>query len=193
MKIFIKNMVCPRCILVVKQILITSGLKATNVVLGEVDLDEKPADKQWLVFKEELGKVGFELLADQKLQKVEKVKTTLIQKVQQGKIEEHFSVSAFLKGRVFKNYSYISKLFSEVSGTTIENYFILQKIEKAKEWLVYNEMTVSEIALQLGYTNSQNFSSQFKRIAGVTPTGFKKDGILKRKHLDEVSHGVNPI
>lgn len=186
MKIVIKNMVCARCIIVVNQILTASGLDANNVILGEVDLIEKPSDAKWLVFKEELEKAGFELLDDQKMQRIEKIKKILIQKVQEGKVEEHFSLSAFLGGHIFKNYSYLSKTFSEIQGITIEHFFILQKVEKAKEWLLYNELSVSEIAMNLGYSSSQNFSSQFRKITGYAPSDFKKVGLQQRKFLDSV-------
>lgn len=179
-------MVCPRCIIVVTQILKASGLNASNVILGEVDLVEKPSDEQWLVFKDELKKVGFELLDDQKMRRIEKIKNLLIQKAQEGKIEEHFSLSTFLSGQVFKNYSYLSKTFSEIHGITIEHFFILQKIEKAKEWLLYNELSISEIASNLGYSSSQNFSSQFKKVTGFAPTDFKKVGLRERKSLDTI-------
>ena len=133
-----------------------------------------------------LESVGFELLDDQKTKQIEKIKNLLIQKVQNGDVEEHFSVSKFLSAEIYKDYSNLSKLFSEVEGITIEQFFILQKIEKAKEWLVYNQLSLNQIAFQLGYSSSQHLSTQFKRITGMTPSEFKKNGILHRKPLDKI-------
>jgi AraC-like DNA-binding protein len=110
----------------------------------------------------------------------------LIEKVQQGNIEEHFSIFKFLNKTIFKDYSSTSKLFSEVEGITIEQFFILQKIEKVKEWLIYNELSLSEIAFRLGYSSTQHLSSQFKKLTGMTPTKFKSLGNRHRKAIDHV-------
>jgi AraC family transcriptional regulator len=186
MKLYIKNMVCQRCILSVEQILQQNNITAKNTRLGEVELNEPLSTEKLNDLSTALQQVGFELLDDQKTQQIEKIKNLLIQKVQEGEMEEHFSVSRFLSSEIFKDYSNLSKLFSEVEGITIEQFFILQKIEKAKEWLVYNELSLSQIALQLGYSSTQHLSAQFKRITGMTPTEFKKNGVLHRKGLDKV-------
>jgi AraC-like DNA-binding protein len=187
MKLFIKNMVCPRCIMSVEQILKDNNLEATYVHLGEIELVKKPGTKQLQQFAADLQKVGFELLDDQKTQLIEKIKTLLIQKVQKGDIEDHFSIYKYLSKEIFKDYSSLSKLFSEVEGITIEQFFILQKIEKTKEWLVYNELSLSQIAYNLGYSSSQHLSAQFKKLTGMTPTQFKSLGALHRHGIDEVS------
>jgi AraC family transcriptional regulator len=179
-------MVCQRCILSVEQILQQNNITAKNTRLGEVELNEPLSTEKLNDLSTALQQVGFELLDDQKTQQIEKIKNLLIQKVQEGEMEEHFSVSRFLSSEIFKDYSNLSKLFSEVEGITIEQFFILQKIEKAKEWLVYNELSLSQIALQLGYSSTQHLSAQFKRITGMTPTEFKKNGVLHRKGLDKV-------
>ena len=186
MLINIKNMVCQRCITSVEQILQANKIKAKNTRLGEVELIEALSAKKLEALGTDLENVGFELLDDQKTQQIEKIKNLLIQKVQQGDIEEHFSVAKFLSAEIYKDYSNLSKLFSDVEGITIEQFFILQKIEKAKEWLVYNELSLNQIALQLGYSSTQHLSSQFKRITGMTPSEFKKKGSLHRKPLDKV-------
>lgn len=179
-------MVCQRCITSVEQILQANKIKAKNTRLGEVELIEALSAKKLEALGTDLENVGFELLDDQKTQQIEKIKNLLIQKVQQGDIEEHFSVAKFLSAEIYKDYSNLSKLFSDVEGITIEQFFILQKIEKAKEWLVYNELSLNQIALQLGYSSTQYLSSQFKRITGMTPSEFKKKGSLHRKPLDKV-------
>jgi AraC-like DNA-binding protein len=186
MKLFIKNMVCPRCIMSVEQILKDCNISPKNIILGEVELIKPLSELQLKYLSKELRKVGFELLDSQKNRLIEKIKTTLIQKVQQGNIEEHFSLSKYLTQNIFKEYSTISKLFSEVESITIEQFFILQKIEKVKEWLVYDELSLGEIALNLGYSSTQHLSGQFKKITGMTPTQFKSLGTLPRKPIDSV-------
>lgn len=172
--------------MVVKQIVEDAGMQPMNVRLGEVEVNKEPSEKELEKLSNDLNAVGFELLDNQKTQLIERIKNLLIQKVQEGDIEEHFSVSKFLTEKIYKDYSSISKLFSEVEGITIEHFFILQKIEKTKEWLVYNELSLAEIAINLGYSSTQHLSNQFKKLTGMTPTQFKKIGTLHRKPLDGV-------
>ena len=186
MKLFIKNMVCPRCISSVEQILKENNLQAKYVRLGEIELVKTATKKQLENFSDGLQKVGFELLDDAKTQLIEQIKTLLIQKVQQANIEDHFSISKYLTDKIFKDYPSISKLFSEVEGITIEQFFLLQKIEKTKEWLIYNELSLSQIAFNLGYSSTQHLSSQFKKLTGMTPTQFKSLGSVHRKPIDGV-------
>ena len=186
MKLFIKNMVCPRCIMSVEQILHNHKIPSKYVRLGEVELEKDLSEKQLNLFSTELQKVGFELLDDAKTKLIEKIKMLLIQKVQDENIEEHFSINKYLTQKIFKDYSSLSKLFSEVEGITIEQFFLLQKIEKTKEWLMYNELSLSQIAFNLGYSSTQHLSSQFKKLTGMTPTQFKSLGTLHRKPIDNV-------
>lgn len=132
--------------------------------------------------------LGFEVLDDKKQKQIERIKGLLIKKVQSGSIEEHFSIIEFLSSALHKDYSYITRLFSEVEGITIEQYFILQKIEKVKEWLVYGEMNLSEISYRLGYSSVAHLSSQFKKVTGLTPSHFKKLGPSHRQALDKVKN-----
>jgi AraC-like DNA-binding protein len=187
MKLFIKNMVCPRCIMSVDQIIRENKLEAKYVHLGEIELTKIPNKNQLQKFSADLQKVGFEILDDSKKQLIEKIKTFLIQKVQEGNIEEHFSINKFLTANIYKDYSSLSKLFSEVESVTIEQFFILQKIEKAKEWLIYDENTLSQIAFNLGYSSTQHLSGQFKRLTGMTPTQFKSLGAEHRKAIDQLA------
>ena len=179
-------MVCPRCIMSVENILKENKLEPNYVRLGEIELVKTLNKKQLEELSDDLQKVGFELLDDQKKQVIEKIKNLLVQKVQQGNIEEHFSINKYLSQKVFKDYSSISKLFSEVEGITIEQFFILQKIEKSKEWLIYDELSLGQIAFNLGYSSSQHLSSQFKKLTGMTPTQFKSLGAIHRKAIDHV-------
>ena len=185
MKLYIKNMVCNRCIMVVKQELVNMKLQPLHVVMGEVELKKSLTAKQEDQLNERLKALGFELLDNEKQKRIEKIKSLLIQKVQQGELEDHFSISDFLTKSIYKDYSQLSRLFSEVEGTTIEQFFILQKIEKVKEWLIYAEFNLSEIAWKLNYSSVAHLSTQFKKATGLTPSALKKLG-GSRKSLDEV-------
>ncbi len=187
MKIFIKNMVCRRCILSVTQVLEKHGILLETVTLGEVALAHEPALEQLQDLRADLEILGFELLDDQRSQVIEKVKTLLIEQVQSGKVPESFSLVRFVGMALHRDYSAVSKLFTEVEGITLEQFFILQKIEKVKEWLVYNELTLSEIAYRLGYSSVAYLSGQFKKVTGMTPTEFKNNRSGHRHALDEVS------
>ena len=186
MHLIIKNMVCPRCITSVEGILEKNKLEAKYVRLGEVELTTTPGKKKLEQLAEDLKETGFELLDDQKTQLIEKVKNLLIQKVQSGSVEDHFSVSKYISENIYKDYSSVSKLFSEVEGVTIELFFILQKIEKTKEWLIYNEYSLGEIAFKLGYSSTQHLSNQFKKLTGMSPSQFKQLGSSHRKFIDAV-------
>lgn len=186
MKVYIKNMVCPRCITSVEQILKRNNLEAIYVRLGEAALLKKPTERQLSAFSQELLDTGFELLDDQRSQLIEQVKTILIQKIQSGNVEEHFSLTRFIGKKVFKDYSSVSKLFSELEGITLEQFFNLQKIEKVKELLIYKEQTLTQIAFDLGYSSTQHLSSQFKKLTGMTPSQFKQIGTLHRKSIDNI-------
>lgn len=186
MKLIIKNMVCPRCVQAVENILKQNDLKANYIHLGEVELQQELNSYQIDKLSLELKNLGFELLDDQKKQLIEKIKTLLIEEISKENIKDHFSISKFLSKRLLKDYSTISKLFSEVEGMTLEQYFILQKIEKVKELLTYNQLSLSEIAINLGYSSTQHLSNQFKKVTGMTPTKFKEIGAAHRRSLDTI-------
>lgn len=186
MKIFIKNMVCNRCIMVVREQFEKAGLKPVKVNLGEVELPAAPAPGQLEKLGKDLSELGFEILDDKRQKEIETIKKLLIEQVQSGDIEEHFSISDFLNKNLSRDYSRVSRLFSEVEGLTIEQFFILQKIEKVKEWLAYDELTLSEIAWKLGYSSVAHLSTQFKKVTGMTPTAFKELGASHRKPLDRL-------
>ena len=188
MKLYIKNMVCSRCVMVVKQQLLKQKLHPAIVSMGEVELQKPLSQTQLLQLNTGLKELGFEILDNQKQKQIETIKSLLIKKVQSGELEEHFSISVFLSLALNKDYSYISRLFSEVEGITIEQYFILQKIEKVKEWLVYGEKNLSEISYSLGYSSVAYLSAQFKKVTGLTPSHFKKMGNSHRLSLDSVQN-----
>ena len=179
-------MVCNRCIMVVTQQFEKAGLKPVEVNMGEVELSKEPSDTQLDKINLSLKNLGFEILDDQKQKQIEKIKNLLIGKIQSGEIEEHFTLSEFISKKLNKEYSQLSRLFSEVEGTTIEQFFILQKIEKVKEWITYDELTLSEIAWKLGYSSVAHLSAQFKKVTDLNPSHFKKLGENYRKSLDNI-------
>lgn len=179
-------MVCPRCVMAVKTVMDDVKLKYNRVELGEVELLQEPDEVQFAQLKQSLEAIGFEVLDDSRKQIIEKVKRFLRQTIQSGQMDEHFLISEQLSTHLHKDYSSISKLFSQVESITIEQFFILLKIEKAKEYLAYDEFSLSEIADKLGYSSVAYLSNQFKKTTGLTPTAFKQQHGL-RKPLDGVS------
>lgn len=179
-------MVCNRCITAVGQVLSDLKISPAVITLGEVELNSQLPEKQMLSLKRNLEALGFEILDDGKKRIIEKIKNVVIQKIHHSTIEEYERFSEILSKELRKDYSYLSNLFSEVEGITIEKYIINQKIEKVKELLVYDELSLSEIALRLGYSSVAHLSAQFKKITGLTPSFFKKSGGILRKTLDNV-------
>lgn len=186
MKLYIKNMVCNRCIMVVKSELDKLGLATRDIQLGEVDLVKEISKTEKSDLENALLKLGFELIDDKKSQLIEKIKSLIVELVHYRNNELKVNLSDYLGEKLNHDYKYITGLFSEVEGTTIEKYFIAQKIEKVKELLVYDELTLSEIAHRLNYSSVAHLSSQFKKITGLTPSYFKNLRTIKRKPLDEV-------
>jgi AraC-like DNA-binding protein len=157
-----------------------------SVQLGEVHLVHEPSEAQLAMLRERLQELGFELLDDGKKRIIEKIKTIIIEQIHYRSGDQIYNYSELLSTGLRKDYSYLSHLFSEVEGITIEKYIINQKIEKVKELLVYNELSLNEIAFRLGYSSVAHLSSQFKKITGLTPSHFKKLGGIHRKTLDQV-------
>lgn len=179
-------MVCTRCIMVVQNELDKLGLEAKNVTLGEVTLERPATESEKSKLEKALVPLGFELIDDKKSRLIEKIKTIIIQLVQQQDNDLKTNLSVLLSRELHHDYNYLSNLFSEVEGTTIEKYFIAQKIEKVKELLVYDELSLSEIAFRLNYSSVAYLSNQFKKVTGLTPSHFKQVKVEKRKPLDKV-------
>lgn len=187
MIIHIKNMVCDRCMMVVRQQLESSGLAYKQVQLGQVELAESPSAEQLEKLRANLKDWGFELLDDKRSQVVEKIKTTIVSLIHgQDADEFNLKLSAHLQDKLGLDYHYLSTLFSSVEGVTIERYAILQRIEKVKELLMYDEKSLSEISFELGYSSVQHLSQQFKKITGLTVSEFKKLKENRRKPLDSI-------
>ena len=186
MVFFIKNMVCNRCILVVNNIFESMGYPPSLIILGEVETSEPLSVDEIVNLRESLNSFGFELIDDSKSLIIEKIKTIVIEMVHHSEDKIKVNFSSLIETKLNKDYTYLSNLFSDVTGITIEKYVINQKIEKVKELLVYDELTLSEISYQLGYSSVSHLSAQFKKITGLTPGHFKMIKEKKRKPLDKV-------
>ncbi len=179
-------MVCNRCKMVVKSTLEDLGLNPMEVYLGEALLKETDIITVKDELKQKLQHLGFELLDDKMSRIVEKIKTQIISLVQDKSNTLSVNLSEYLAKQLHRDYNSLSNLFSEVEGITIEKYYILQKIEKVKELLVYDELTLSEIAFQFHYSSTAYLSNQFKKVTGLSPSHFKKMRTIKRKPLDRL-------
>lgn len=186
MRFYIKNMVCNRCILVVQQELQRLGIDDGKVTLGEVETNAAVSKDKLAQFEKNLDALGFELLDNQKQQQIEKIKSIIIQQIHHSKHENHYNYSEILSKALHKDYSYLSSLFSDVEGITIEKYIISQKIEKVKELITYDELSISEIAFRLGYSSAAHLSNQFKKVTGLTPSHFKQLAEKKRNPIDKI-------
>lgn len=182
--LYIKNMVCNRCIIAVQNELDKFHLEAKSIKLGEVTLAEEPTLQQKKELDKSLTAMGFEILDDKKQRTIEKIKNVIIETVHRRDAQLKTNLSDLISSALNQDYSALSNLFSEVEGITIEKYFIAQKIEKVKELLVYGELSLSQIADKLNYSSAAYLSNQFKRVTGLTPGHFKK--IRSRKPIDEV-------
>lgn len=181
----IKNMVCFRCKLAVEEKLKKLGLTPVQTELGEVTIAEKELTAtQEQQLREELTKIGFELLDDKRKQIIEQIKSVIINEVHYSEEPSREKFSSLISKALHYDYSYLSNLFSQVEGITIEQFILTQKIEKVKELLVYGDQSLSEIAFRLGYSSTAHLSSQFKKITGLTASEFKKFGVSHRKSLD---------
>lgn len=168
------------------QILKDLKIPYSSVKLGEVELLESISEDTLNILKEKLLDIGFELIDDKKSRLIEKIKNILIELVHYAEEDQKLNLSAYLSDKLNYDYNYLSNLFSEIEGTTIEKYFIAQKIEKVKELLVYDELTLSQIADKLGYSSIAHLSNQFKKVTGLSPSHFKNIKTVKRKPLDQV-------
>lgn len=184
--LFIKNMVCNRCIMVVQNELNKLGLAVKSIRLGEVTLDKELTSEEKTNLDNALIPLGFEVIDDKKSRIIEKIKNVIIELVHHQDNDMKTNFSDVLSNKLHQDYNYLSNLFSEIEGTTIEKYFIAQKIEKVKELLVYDELSLSEIAFRLNYSSVAYLSNQFKKVTGLTPSYFKQIKEDKRKPLDRV-------
>lgn len=184
--VYVKNMVCPRCITVVQQALLNVEVNAKAVHLGEIQL-EKPLNKVKMEqLKTHLLQLGFEVLQDAKQVIVEQVKTKIITYVQNKQLS-HLNLSDYLASTFSLSYARIARLFVAHTALTIEKYYILQRIEKVKELISYCELSLDEIAQELHYKDVSHMSKQFKKIVGISPSIYRKNKRFERKFLDHIN------
>ena len=184
--LYVKNMVCDRCIRVVTQELGGLGLDIRSVTLGEVTLTGAQRDLPVDRIRTTLEENGFELIEDKKARLIEQLKLAILRLVREPG-DRKLKYSAYLSNALGLDYHHLSSLFSSVENITIEQYIIRQRVERAKELLKYGELTLSEIAYALNYSSVQHLSNQFKHVTGLTPTQFKRMTTNMRNPLDHVS------
>ena len=179
-------MVCQRCIMTVETILKDLEIEFDKVELGEISLGRKPDHEQLKDLEEELNKVGFELIETRVNKIIEDIKKAIIAYLDLGMDGQELKLSSFITNKIPYDYSYLSDLFSSIEGKTIEQYFILQRVEKVKELLVYDQLSLTEISYQTGFSSVHHLSAQFKKLTGLTPSYFRKIAQEKRKAIDKV-------
>lgn len=173
--------------MVVQQVFEGLGYPPLQIALGEVETSQPLKNTEVEELRKKLTGFGFELIDDSKSQLIEKIKTLVIELIHYRKEDDlKVNYSEYIASKLSRDYNYLSNLFSDVTGTTIEKYIIGQKIERVKELLVYDELTLSQIAWELGYSSVAHLSAQFKKVTGLTPGHFRQIGNNKRKPLDEV-------
>ncbi len=181
-------MVCPRCILAIEQVFDKLEIKPQSVRLGEVVLSNPMSVEQLKCFEEQISAIGFELLDDSRHRIIDHIKTLVIENIHySGSANTRENFSTIIARELHRDYSFLSNLFSEVEGRTIEHYIIQQKIEKVKELLVYDELSLGEIATRMDYSSVAYLSGQFKKVTGLTPTRFKElEGNKGRRTIDSI-------
>ena len=186
MKLYIKNMVSLRCKILVRSKLETLELAFKSIDLGEIDLAENISDEKRKQLSDSLLSSGLVLMDNQKAILVEKIKTIVVEMVHYADKFPTIKHSVYISQKLHYNYTYLSNLFSEVKGITLESFIILHKIEKAKELILYDELNLTEIAFRLNYSSSSHLSNQFKKITGLTPSFFKKLKYKRQNPLEDL-------
>lgn len=179
-------MVCIRCKMVVKDELTKLGLHYTVVELGEAEITESISAGQRDQLKWALLRSGLELMDDKKSMLIERIKNVLVELVHYSEEPLAINLSEYLSQKLNHDYTYLANLFSEVQGVTIEKFFIAHKIERVKEFLVYNELTLTEIAYKMHYSSVAHLSTQFKKVTGLTPSHFKELKDKRRSMLEDL-------
>jgi len=186
MKLYIKNMVSNRCKMIVKSELEEFGLHFIIVDLGEVEIMENITNEQRNLLNLNLEKSGLGLLEDKKRVLIEKIKNIIVELVYYAEEQPKVNLSDYLSGKLNYDYTYLANLFSESQSTTIEHFFLDHKIERVKELLVYDEISLTEIAYKLHYSSVAHLSNQFKKMTGLTPSGYKNLKLKKRRSPENV-------
>lgn len=185
--IYIKNMVCPRCIKSVKDVLEQHELSYYEVELGRVSIKRALSNRKRAALAKDLEALGFELIEDKDQQLVNAIKSFIVEWIHYGKAAQSpWNLSEALAQELHKDYSTLSKTFSRQQSSTIEQYSQQQRVERAKELLAYNQQSIAEIAFELGFSSAAHFSNQFKKLTGKSPSAFKKTGGSPRQFLDTI-------
>jgi AraC-like DNA-binding protein len=188
LKIHIKYMVSARCKMVVKEALKAMGLHFVIVDLGEVDIMENITATQREEIKKTLYEAGLELMEDKRAILLEKIKLAIIDVVHYREEDVKINFSHYLSEKLQYDYTHLANVFSEASGTTIEQYMIAQKVERIKELITYDELNITEIAWKMNYSSVAHLSNQFKKVTGLSPSHFKKIKEKKRQPLEDVGN-----
>ena len=186
MKLYIKYMVSTRCKMAVKEELRKLGLHFILVDLGEVDIMENITTEQRGQLKTALLNSGLELMDDKRAVLIEKIKSVIIEMVHHTDELIKINFSEFLSEKLHHDYTYLANLFSEVQGTTIEQFIISHKIERIKELIIYDELNITEIAWKMNYSSVAHLSNQFKKVTGLSPSHFKQLKEKRRSPIEEI-------
>ncbi|MCA6074652.1 helix-turn-helix domain-containing protein [Fulvivirga sedimenti] len=186
MRLYVKYMVSLRCKMMVKEELKKLGLHYVIVDLGVVELLEEITAEQRALLKANLLKSGLELLDDKKSILIERIKNVIIEMIHHSDELPKVNYSDYIAEKLDYDYTYLSNIFSEVKGVTIQQYIIIHKIERVKELLIYDELTLSEIANMLHYSSVGHLSNQFKKITGLTPTFYKQLRDKRKRNLEDI-------
>ena len=186
MKLYIKYMVSLRCKMLVMEELKKLGLKYSALELGMVELQEDITPYQRDLLKRSLHKSGLEVLDDKKSILIEKIKNVIIEMIHYADELPDGNYSDYISSKLNFDYTYLSNIFSEVKGITIQQFIILQKIEKIKELLLYDELNITEISYRLNYSSVSHLSNQFKKITGLSPSFFKKMKQKRQSNLEDL-------
>ncbi len=178
--VYVKNMVCRRCIMTVTNVFEENGITPTQVELGKVFLSEPLERAKMDSIRKHLEEYGFEVIDDRRMRLLEQIRVGIIEYVHSPEVQDKMNLSDYLQDKCHHEYSALSKLFTEMKAVSIERYYIAQRIEYVKQLLVYDELTISEIAFRLHYSSVAHLSAQFKSVTGLSPTQFKR---LKNHHL----------
>jgi AraC family transcriptional regulator len=187
MILHIKNMVCHRCLMIIRQQVESLGFTVKEVALGHVEIAPEPDEEQLQCLTAALKVPGFELINKEADKTIEAIKNVVIELIHHTDLSKsHTSFSDLIAKRVGKDYAHLSRLFSNAKDTTIERFIIEQKIEKTKELMEYGELNLNEISYKMGYSSSSHLSTQFKSVTGLTPSRFKASEKAVRKAIDKI-------
>jgi len=186
MKLYIKYMVSVRCKMLVKEELKKLGIRMLSVNLGEVEIMEEISDEQRTEIKTALLKSGLELMTDKRAMLIEKIKNAIVEMIHYSDNLPKINFSDFISEKLNYDYTYLANLFSETEGTTIEQFILRHKIERVKEFIIYDELSLTEIAEKLHYSSVGHLSNQFKKMTGLTPSFFKSLKHKRRNPLENV-------